>query len=401
MSSKEFLGDAIKTTKVGSFSLPSKKGQPDTHEKYDGFQQSSAQAQSLGNPSVSRVSSATAVASDNGDSTTFPRKPTSTSTDWVDAVEIAPPSSPTSPDPMEQVIRVTNTQILNAATACFPPVPENADLPPLPKPVLIPRLEPGSSVPFARAWPADLADHAVTREDFVAFIDNFNIIIAPNVAIQVLGITGVIVGLVPYDIAEGVGSALEAIAILSAIALNYKRTKDYLSRMNETYFHPRKLHVKIINTKRLKTILEFGKKDPLLAPLADDTLELSSQERCLKYLSQHSCELSFDVPAPSPATTALAKITAWQIRQKVRKADRTAKAARKRTWKRHQKGKKLQGRWESYGEKSRVESLDWILVQNLEEWKARKAEKEAKKQAKKKREKKGGDAEQSLAPAAI
>ncbi|KAI0521602.1 hypothetical protein F5B22DRAFT_544657 [Xylaria bambusicola] len=402
MSSKEFLGDAIKTLtrRVSSLSLASKKGRHDPHENNDAFQQPSTQAQDSGNPSVSRVSSATAVASDNGDPTALPRKPTSTSADWVDVVEIAPATSTTFPDPAEPVLPVTDTQILDAATACFPPVPENADLPPLPKPVLIPRLEPGSSVPFARAWPVRLADHAITQEDFVAFIDNFNIVIAPNVAIQVLGFTGAVVGLVPYDVAEGVGGALEAIAILSAIALNYKRIRDYLSRMNETYFHPRKLHVKVINTKRLKTILKLEKKDPLLAPLTEDTLELSSQERCLKYLSQHSCELSFDVPAPSPATTTLAKITAWQIRQKARKADKTAKAARKRTWKRHQKGKKLQGRWESYGEKSRVKSLDWLLVQNLEEWEARKAEKEAKKKERKKEEK-GGVAEQSPAPAAI
>ncbi|KAI1361880.1 hypothetical protein F5Y08DRAFT_288212 [Xylaria arbuscula] len=379
MSSKELLGPAIKTLakKVSSFSLASRKD-------HDGDHQPPVQAQVHANSSVALVSLAMADASNNGDSTSLARK----STEWVDVVEVAPATSATTSDPVQQGIQVTDTQLLDAATACFPPVPEDAELLPLPKPVIIPRLDQGGSVPFARAWPPELADHVIAQEDFVAFIDNLNIVTAPNVAIQVLGITGGIVGLVPYDIAQGVGGALEGIAIISAIAVNYKRTKDYLALMNEKYFHPRKLHVKIINTKRLKKLLRLEEKDALLAPLTEDTLELSSQERCLKYLSEYSCGLTFDVPAPRPATTTLGRITAWQIKQKICKADETAKSARKRTWKRHQKGKKLQGRWQSMGEKSRVKSLDWILVQNLGEWEARKAEKGSKRKAK---NKKGGE----------
>ncbi|KAJ3567716.1 hypothetical protein NPX13_g6671 [Xylaria arbuscula] len=367
MSSKELLGPAIKTLakKVSSFSLASRKD-------HDGDHQPPVQAQVHANSSVALVSLAMADASNNGDSTSLARK----STEWVDVIEVAPATSATTSDPVQQGIQVTDTQLLDAATACFPPVPEDAELLPLPKPVVIPRLDSKGAL-------------YLSREDFVAFIDNLNIVTAPNVTIQVLGVTGGIVGLVPYDIAQGVGGALEGIAIISAIAVNYKRTRDYLALMNEKYFHPRKLHVKIINTKRLKKLLRLEEKDALLAPLTEDTLELSSQERCLKYLSEYSCGLTFDVPAPRPATTTLARITAWQIKQKIRKADETAKSARKRTWKRHQKGKKLQGRWESMGEKSRVKSLDWILVQNLGEWEARKAEKESKR--KEKKNKKGGE----------
>ena len=386
MSSKELLVPAIKTLakKVNSFSSASKKSRSHTHKSNDGDNPPSVHAQTSDDLSATRVSSAAAVASENGDTTSLPRKPTFA--DWGDVVEVPPATVVTSPDPGEPRIQITDTQILDAATACFSPVTENADLPLLPKPVVMPRLDQGSSVPFARAWPPELADHAITQEDFVAFIDNLNIAISPNVAI-----------LVPYDVAEGVGGALEAIATLGAIAVNYKRTKDYLALTNEKYFHPRKLHVKIVNTKRLKTLLKLDKKDALLAPLTEDTLELSSQQRCLRYLSKYSCELSFDAPAPSPATTTLAKITAWQIKQKIRKADEAAKSARKRTWKRHQKGKKLQGRWESMGEKSRVRSLDWILVQNLQDWEARKAEKEVKKNEKKKKNQ-GGEG-QTPAPA--
>ncbi|KAI3338025.1 hypothetical protein F4824DRAFT_96740 [Ustulina deusta] len=380
MPSNKPLGDVFRTlTRKVSRSLMSKKGRSDASENGDGDQSPSEQE-------VPRLSSTTAVSRNNSDSTRLPRN--QSSVDGVDVVEPAPTTSRGS------VVPVTDTHILDVATASFPLVPEEADFLPLPKPVLVPRLDPGNAIPFARAWPLELADHAITKEDFVSFIDNLNIIITPHVAFRVLQITGFAVGLVPYDVAEGIGGALGAIAMIGSIAMNYKRTKDYIALMNEKYFHPRKLHIKVIGTKRLKKLFELDKKDPCLAPLTEDTLELSSQERCLRYLSQYSCELSFEVPAPSPATTTLAKIAAWQIKQKIRKADRAARWGRKRAWKRHQKGKTPQNRLESRGEKLRVRSLDWILVQNLEEWEAQRAEKAARREEKTK--KKGGKSQASV-----
>ncbi|KAI1827713.1 hypothetical protein F4861DRAFT_492268 [Xylaria intraflava] len=206
----------------------------------------------------------------------------------------------------------------------------------------------------------------------------------PHAAFHVMEFTGAAVGLVPYDVAEGIGGALEGIAVLGTVAMNYKRMKDYLARMNADYFHPRRLHMKIIGTKRLRKLFGLDKKDPCLAPVSEETIELSAQERCLRYLADYISELSFDVPAPSPATTTLAKIRAWEIRHKIRKADRAAKAGRKRALKRHQKGKKPMDRWNSRVERERVNALDWILVQNIKEWEVRKAEKEAEKEEKRK-----------------
>ncbi|KAI0449473.1 hypothetical protein F5B21DRAFT_494226 [Xylaria acuta] len=380
MSSKELLGDVIRSlTKKASRSFASKKGPSNSREDHN---EDHPPGQGLLHPStigsgtlsVPRASSNTTVSSDGDGSTGLLRTPSSA--DWVDT-ELAPAPS------RDSGLRVTESRILDLATASFPPVPEDAEFSPLPKPVLIPRLYPGGAIPFARAWAPELADHAVAKEDFVAFIDNLNIIITPHVAFRVLEVTGFAVGLVPYDVAEGVGGAIEAIAIVAAAALNYKRTKDYIALMNEKYFHPRQLHVKVIGTKRLKKLFGLEKKDPCLVALTEATLELTCQERCLQYLSQYICELSFDVPAPSPATTTLAKIATWEIKHKVLKADKAARWGRKRSWKRQQKGKNPQSRWNSWGERNRVKSLDWLLVQNLEEWEAQRAEKEAKKEEKK------------------
>ncbi|KAI2617146.1 hypothetical protein GGR54DRAFT_215791 [Hypoxylon sp. NC1633] len=294
-----------------------------------------------------------------------------TSTVCVDIQQ--PPSEVPSQD-----LEITESQILDLATSCFPPVPSDLDLPPLPKPVLIPRINPGPKIPFARVWVPELANHGVTREDLLSFIDNLNILIRPHPAIRVVELAAFAVGFVPYDVAEGVASGLEALAILATIAMNYKRCKAYFALLNEKYFHPRKLHVKVIGSKRMMKMLHLGKKDPLVAPLSETTLDLSTQERCLKHLSQWACELSFDdIPPPSPQTNILAKMAAWEVRHKISKADKQAKRSRKRAWKKHLKGKKFKESWE---EKWRVKRLDWILIQNLDEWETRKAEKLAKKE---------------------
>ena len=60
----------------------------------------------------------------------------------------------------------------------------------------------------------------------------------------------------------------------------------------------------------MKELLKLDKDDPLIAPLSTDNLDQTVQDRCLKYMAQYTCELSFDVPNPSPQTTQLAKMSA-------------------------------------------------------------------------------------------
>ncbi|KAI0154200.1 hypothetical protein GGR57DRAFT_119684 [Xylariaceae sp. FL1272] len=303
-----------------------------------------------------------------------------TDSQWVD-VDSPQAENPLSPS-VESTLEITESQILNVATSSFPPVPPSATLPPLPKPVIIPRRDPGGTIPFARAWASELGASSITKEDFIAFLDNLNVIMSPHIGFHMLEIAALFVSVVPYDAAEAIGGAVGALAMLGAAAVNWKRTKDYLALMNESYFHPRKLHIKIVDTKKLKKLLKLEKKDPCLLPLSEESLHLTSQERCLKYLSAHTCELDFDVPPPSKATKILARITAWEIRHKVLQADKKARWGRNRAWKRHQKGKKVNERWVGWGERQRVSGLDWLFVMNLDEWEEGKRVKEEKKREK-------------------
>ncbi|KAI5925720.1 hypothetical protein F4810DRAFT_657758 [Camillea tinctor] len=278
--------------------------------------------------------------------------------------------------PDNHELEMAETQILKLVTAAFPPLPPGAVVQSLPKPVLIPRLNPGNHNPFARAWVPELRQLAVTKEDFIGFIDNLNIINSPNTAIGVVDLIAFAIGFVPNEVAFGVSSVLGATAVLSAAAMAYNGTRKCLRLINEHYFHPRKLHVKVINRKRIVRMFDLHKDDHLMEPLTESTLELSVQDRNLKYLAQWSCELSFDVPEPSPQTTMLARMAAWQVKRRTDRADESAQRSRKRAWKKHNEGKKLK---EGLGEKIRIKFLDWILVQNLDEWEAAKAEKLAKK----------------------
>jgi hypothetical protein len=94
---------------------------------------------------------------------------------------------------------VSEAQLLDQASAAFAPLPPGTILSPLPKPVLIPRVNPGSDLPFARAWPPELVNHGITQADFVAFIDSLNIMCAPHAAIRILQLAALGMGLVPND----------------------------------------------------------------------------------------------------------------------------------------------------------------------------------------------------------
>ena len=131
----------------------------------------------------------------------------------------------------------TSTQVLDCATSFFPPVPAGAALPPLPRPVLIPRLAPKAPTPFARAWPPELASHAVQLDDFMAFVDNLNIIMIPHPAVRALKLTALAVGAVPYHVAAGASAGLDAVATVLSVAMAKRRTKEYFQKVNESCKH--------------------------------------------------------------------------------------------------------------------------------------------------------------------
>jgi hypothetical protein len=66
--------------------------------------------------------------------------------------------------------------------------------PKLEKPVVVPQVRDGVGVPFARAYCEALASYDVADEEWLAFIDNLNVVATANPPLQVLDMVGNAIG---------------------------------------------------------------------------------------------------------------------------------------------------------------------------------------------------------------
>lgn len=251
----------------------------------------------------------------------------------------------------------------------------------------MPRLGTDITSPIVRAWPTELEQHAITKEDFLTFVDNINVLGNPPAVGMFLQVAAIGIEFIPFDGADGLAVLTE----LAAIGISYKviieRCNKLLKKVNDDYFHPRALHARLVNTKRMTRSLGIPSDEPLIAPLEESILSMTAHERCMEQLKQYCSELSYDVPAPSPQTKLLAKFAAWNVEKKRKKFEKCSKRARKRAWKKHQAGKKLKR--EGNQEKSRVKKLQWLLIQNLDDFEREERENaEAEEQKKKEKEEK-------------
>ncbi len=162
----------------------------------------------------------------------------------------------------------------------------------------------------------------------------------------------------------------------------HKRCKAYLARVNTAYFEPRGLHARIVGTKEVRRVLGVGKEDPLVAPLGRDTIDLTCQQRCLAGLEARGAAplVTEGLAVPGKETAVLARLAAWQVRQKLAESEKSAKRARKRAIKKMEKGKKVKK--EGSGERYRLKMLGWLLIEDVAEYEAYVEEKERAKREK-------------------
>jgi hypothetical protein len=234
------------------------------------------------------------------------------------------------------------------------------------KPVVIPRMGKGATAPLLRAWPPELAALAISKQDFITFIDNLNILSQPPAHAVALRIAAIGIAFIPFDGADGVAIATELAADALARYTVRTRCHEFLKRTNQDLFHPRGLHARLLNSNAMRQATNIPEDDPLIVPLAEDTLNMSPHKRCLEHMKQYSCELSEDVPEPVPQTKVLQRVAAWHVRYQNRCFAKAAIKARKREWKKFAKGKRLKR--EGDMEKKRIKKLQWLVVQDLSEF---------------------------------
>jgi len=280
-------------------------------------------------------------------------------------------------------------------------IPSN--LPPIPKSIAIPQTTPGTGESFLRAYAPILQSKNISQTDFIAFIDNLNVVATANPPLQVLDLAGGLLGMIPYHWAQLAGGLVQASAKIGVAAVSKGRTEIYMREVNKLLFNPRGLKGSIASSAAMRKILRVPPGVSQLQPLSEETLHMSIAERAFQVVAPYAASLDLNIPDPAEQTTVLAKLSARQVasrekrnhekllkaRQKQieKEGERMRKEEKKRE-KRDEKYAKKDEKRENKGRKKRkevVSSEDEVMAQRVIVSKGQREDKESKrdKEAKK------------------
>ena len=164
-----------------------------------------------------------------------------------------------------------------------------------------------------------LQNYNISMPEFVAFIDNLNVISTASPPLQVVDLAGGIIGMVPHHWAAIAGAAIQGTAKLGTYAVSKGRTEAYMSEVNRKMFGPRGLKVSIVSTDATRALLKIPRTQPRLAPLTSQTMHMSTAERVLVEMQPYNAVLDLNVPPPAEQTTTLAKLSARQVASRSKK----------------------------------------------------------------------------------
>lgn len=183
----------------------------------------------------------------------------------------------------------------------------------LESPIAIPQTAPGLGRSFLRAWAPVLQYHDIKVRDFVAFIDNLNVVSTASPPLQILDLAGGFMGMVPHHWAIVAGHAMQGTAKLGSAAVSMGRTELYMREMNATVFMPRGLKASLVSTNAMRAVLRIPVDRPILAPLTAETMALSTVERVVIAVGPYNAVLDLNVPPPTEQVTKLALLSAKQV----------------------------------------------------------------------------------------
>ncbi len=190
-------------------------------------------------------------------------------------------------------------------------IPSN--LPPIPKPIAIPQTTPGTGESFLRAYAPILQSKNISQTDFIAFIDNLNVVATANPPLQVLDLAGGLLGMIPYHWAQLAGGLVQASAKIGVAAVSKGRTEIYMREVNKLLFNPRGLKASIASSAAMREILRVTPGVSQLLPLSEETLHMSIAERAFQVVAPYAASLDLNIPDPAEQTTVLAKLSARQV----------------------------------------------------------------------------------------
>ncbi|KAF7556220.1 hypothetical protein G7046_g6367 [Stylonectria norvegica] len=159
--------------------------------------------------------------------------------------------------------------------------------------------------PFLRAYPPVLAEFDISSDTFLEFVDHLNRVAVASPPLQVLGLAGNIVGMVPLMAAQVVGTAVDVVSTIATVAISKTQVAAVLKQANASLFGPRGLNAQIAKIDAVAKLAgipiidasgNIDERSPILAPLEDEDQvhSLSSQQRRLASLQPWISPLSID-----------------------------------------------------------------------------------------------------------
>jgi xanthosine utilization system XapX-like protein len=111
--------------------------------------------------------------------------------------------------------------------------------------------------PFLRAYPPSLGHLHISKDLFLGFIDQLNRASVASPPVQVVGLVGNLVGMVPLATAQIVGTAVNTAATLTTVVVSKGRTEMVLRQANHEIFSPRGLKAYIAKLDALARVAKI------------------------------------------------------------------------------------------------------------------------------------------------
>jgi hypothetical protein len=231
---------------------------------------------------------------------------------------------------------IQDVEELSASLRWLPSPPPYQVSPHLSRAVVIPQIEPSTllsgPMPFLRAWSPILQDHAITPQDFLAFIDGLAVAQAPSPPLQAVQIVSTGLGFVPWHWAQLASGGIGLAAGASTAAISATRRKTYLQTTNAQFFGPRALHVSVMSDEEMQRATRLPIDIARLAPSDPHRGCVSITDRRMAAIAPYVAPLMVgcDLPDQARPANAIDRLSARQISAKIRRnRDKAEKKARK------------------------------------------------------------------------
>lgn len=243
----------------------------------------------------------------------------------------------------------------------------------LAKVIAIPATDPTAGSPFLRAYPSVLQNFNLPRENFLEFLDRFNRAAVASPPVQILGLAGNIVSMVPLHTAQIVGGTINAVSNIGSRAIAKGHTEIVLRDANRNIFEPRGLKVQVAKLDAVASIArmpiltadgKIEKHAAVLQPFEsdDDYRFATAQERRLKALGPWIEKLDVEgLPQLAEGSNMLSKMHASVSENQRKKGEEKMMKEREKAQKEFFKGsEKAQKEYEKkmaelYRDQSRAE----------------------------------------------